>query len=726
MDSEIKIKTEEINLEVWNPDDEEENISDNDEDGNHVNSGLIYQEEQQHNFKNLEFQSKKSQNDGGAKIFPADDNFSNWKQKFKCKKPCEITFDSLSEQSNHCKSAQKNTNKKSTSKKIGSSNEGPKCEICSKKFYKMANLKKHLKAVHQIDEMPQKNKDLFLKIGEKKQSKNLIVEKLNTKFQVNFDLGLSSTSSNRLNENDFENNDASEDSSNDSELDIENISKEEHSIIPPMESTSDADDGNSTYANNETLIFMFNNQSHHRCQYCQKNFISSSTLDLHLQSEHNTNDAKSLLSKKISEEFVKSKDDTNPQEEMEIIKSEIIETNNDDKMHKCHICDLEFDQYQLEIHFLTSHSMDDEDANIEENDPLDIGNENLKSVSIENAEKIFKPKTTFHFESGSSTTSIPQAGSSNDTSSPNLYQFDTFKCETCSKIFWSNDALKNHTKEIHPIKNYCDICKKEFHNKAALVQHKKCHKKPKNLTSNSSKCEYCFKNFNNSLKLKTHIWKVHQWATKHDCLFCKKSFDSLNDLKEHLENCEEPNRFKCKCGKKFSHYSNLLRHKKMENDGKCNNAIEKCHKCNQCDRNFKFEKDLNNHQIKSHNRPKIKCQNCELEFMSNVALKKHTKEKHPTKHYCKICSREFCNKNYLNIHMKNIHEGVKNFKCSFCDRAYSQSNELQRHISKIHDGQKYKCQQCDKIYFSKTELKKCKHKNMVYKSRTEDMNKSLM
>ena len=55
MDSEIKIKTEEINLEVWNPDDEEENISDNDGDGNHVNSGLIYQEEQQHNFKNLEF-----------------------------------------------------------------------------------------------------------------------------------------------------------------------------------------------------------------------------------------------------------------------------------------------------------------------------------------------------------------------------------------------------------------------------------------------------------------------------------------------------------------------------------------------------------------------------------------------------------------------------------------------------------------------------------------------
>ena len=51
MDPEIKIKTEEINLEVWNPDEEEEN-SDN-EDGN-VFSG---QQHEEHNFKRFEFQS---------------------------------------------------------------------------------------------------------------------------------------------------------------------------------------------------------------------------------------------------------------------------------------------------------------------------------------------------------------------------------------------------------------------------------------------------------------------------------------------------------------------------------------------------------------------------------------------------------------------------------------------------------------------------------------------
>ena len=83
----------------------------------------------------------------------------------------------------------------------------------------------------------------------------------------------------------------------------------------------------------------------------------------------------------------------------------------------------------------------------------------------------------------------------------------------------------------------CEICLKVFTHNGALFNHKKRHK------VNSSKCEYCLKVFPNTIKLHSHIWKVHQFATKHDCLFCKKSYQSFDDLKEHMKNCDESTRF---------------------------------------------------------------------------------------------------------------------------------------------------------------------------------------
>ena len=47
------------------------------------------------------------------------------------------------------------------------------------------------------------------------------------------------------------------------------------------------------------------------------------------------------------------------------INSSIIQ-NGEKKLHKCHICDNEFDKYELELHFLSSHAEMDE-SSVEEN-----------------------------------------------------------------------------------------------------------------------------------------------------------------------------------------------------------------------------------------------------------------------------------------------------------------------------------------------------------------------
>ena len=88
----------------------------------------------------------------------------------------------------------------------------------------------------------------------------------------------------------------------------------------------------------------------------------------------------------------------------------------------------------------------------------------------------------------------------------------------------------------------CEACLQTFCHKNALIQHEKKHNKRYKKFSqrrfNPSKCDYCLKVFQNTLKLHGHIWKVHQCATKHDCFLCKKSFQSFDDLNEHTKNCE--------------------------------------------------------------------------------------------------------------------------------------------------------------------------------------------
>ena len=58
------------------------------------------------------------------------------------------------------------------------------------------------------------------------------------------------------------------------------------------------------------------------------------------------------------------------------------------RLHRCHICEKEFDQYELELHFLNSHDKMDEGTD-KENDKChdDVQRDPLKSVT-------YKCKTT--------------------------------------------------------------------------------------------------------------------------------------------------------------------------------------------------------------------------------------------------------------------------------------------------------------------------------------------
>uniref|UniRef100_A0A672ZGI0 C2H2-type domain-containing protein n=1 Tax=Sphaeramia orbicularis TaxID=375764 RepID=A0A672ZGI0_9TELE len=64
---------------------------------------------------------------------------------------------------------------------------------------------------------------------------------------------------------------------------------------------------------------------------------------------------------------------------------------------------------------------------------------------------------------------------------------------------------------------------------------------------------------------------------------------------------------------------------------------------------------------------------------------------------CSVCSKAFCWKSHLEIHMTS-HTGEKRFKCSLCLKCFRQKGNLKRHM-RVHTGEKpFNCSVCQKRF----------------------------
>ena len=67
------------------------------------------------------------------------------------------------------------------------------------------------------------------------------------------------------------------------------------------------------------------------------------------------------------------------------------------------------------------------------------------------------------------------------------------------------------------------------------------------------------------------------------------------------------------------------------------------------------------------------------------------------KNMCKICEKSFSSKQYLNRHIKSVHEGIKDHKCDLCEKSFSTKQYLNTHMKSVHEGIKdHKCELCER------------------------------
>ncbi|KAJ2939908.1 hypothetical protein O0L34_g6614 [Tuta absoluta] len=191
----------------------------------------------------------------------------------------------------------------------------------------------------------------------------------------------------------------------------------------------------------------------------------------------------------------------------------------------------------------------------------------------------------------------------------------------------------------------------------------------------------------NSLNLVTNsnMCLFESLKTKFRCFYCKNSYISMRELREHsMSHCDE---------KRVKHSIN--RHKGMS--FKCVDISNLT--CKICSQSLKDLSDLQMHLTDNHD---VKfagddnmfiqyrlidgfpCVLCDQSFQSFYKLSVHMNT-HYKYHVCEVCGSSYINRLSLRVHVQMRH---KELKCALCPATFSQQYLRVKHMRKVHNTYK--------------------------------------
>jgi len=302
-----------------------------------------------------------------------------------------------------------------------------------------------------------------------------------------------------------------------------------------------------------------------------------------------------------------------------------------------------------------------------------------------------------------------------------------FRCDKCTKSLSCADGLRKHAvihlaldqRPVFP----CNLCDFRSKSKGKLNSHKRVKH---SMNPKTYDCTFCDKTFLYSNVLKVHF-RTHTKEMPYPCEQCEKAFVSEAILNAHVQIVHlGEKRYKCShCSKVYSYSTDLARHLSLSHQGgvlqrdpcpTCGKMIakgsmrkhldvhitERIHKCDQCNKRFKTNTDLQTHIKRTHSAAQeCVCTTCGKEYKSKASLRAHMINHLNKKFNCEICPKEYSSLNTLRAHIRNSHRPRSDkFKCQFCQAKFDSGYRLNRHI-RTHIGEKNICQDVGPTYMMK-------------------------